>query len=741
MKEFGICMKVLLTTEFLIVLMIDYIYSNTFDDALKLYKDGSYRRSISVLSMKGALSPVECYLLGRDFQEMRDNKNAADAFSKINPDSFNNYPESGFFRENYIYYYSLILYGDYCREDENILTNSPGKIIDLFSRLDQGSVYYDDVLKIYLLYEWKTLNYALLDRLKQTNSTALMYRAFSSYALGRHEFFSEIFNFNDERDFNLIFAGITNLIRQDDIDRILPDRIPQALNVFYRFNMTDFASRLLKRYASITNDADLILRSRLYLLCREGNFDEALKLFNVSFNHGGCSACCIESFSGILQEYSHNGEAYSLLKKAVEIYTAELTQDWIRILDKMHKYEELYSWAYPLISKGEIDQTNSRKIFRLILGDNRGNAEKIAREMLKFNDDDPYFLYVNALYDLNAGNNSDAYINFLKVKLYHPFTFEGIVSGTYESSLRSSFSNIFSSETVEFRKKNINMNPADRLNSLTALGEIDSSPEESKLSKDFQDGIARGFADDSLTGILPMKLFLFFNRGLLSYNHEIFNIVDRRITDPVSRLKASYNYGDFYRSIGMEGAALSRLNLYITKICGGREYHPILDERMRKILYPLLYFSNILAFSRDTNDSLWTLSVFREESHFNKNSVSPAGAAGMAQLMPATAEIIKRNMKKEEYNCFDFRDNLEIGAFHINYLFRKYHHNYLYALAAYNAGEPAVNRWKKRFPYGNELWIESIDYDETREYIRRVIQTRYFYSLFYGYVGLPLPLH
>jgi soluble lytic murein transglycosylase len=101
--------------------------------------------------------------------------------------------------------------------------------------------------------------------------------------------------------------------------------------------------------------------------------------------------------------------------------------------------------------------------------------------------------------------------------------------------------------------------------------------------------------------------------------------------------------------------------------------------------------------------------------------------------MPATADIIKKNMKKEDYSCYDFRDNLEIGAFHINYLFKKYHHNYIYALAAYNAGETAVNRWKRRSSFENELWVEAIDYEETREYIRKIFQTRYFYSLFYGF--------
>jgi hypothetical protein len=276
------------------------------------------------------------------------------------------------------------------------------------------------------------------------------------------------------------------------------------------------------------------------------------------------------------------------------------------------------------------------------------------------------------------------------------------------------------------------MNPADRLEPLCSF-KTDLSPEETKTLDDYRKSIRDAFRDEAFGGYLPVQWFSFLNRGLLGYNHEIFNAFDRKIPDPVKRFRASLNYGYFYRALGLEGVALSRLNLYVTKLCGSREYHPLLDNDLKKTLYPLLYFNDILDFTRDTNEALWTLSVFREESHFNKNSISQAGAAGVAQLMPSSADIIKKNMKEPDYNCYDFRDNLEIGAFHIKYLLKKYRHNYFYALAAYNAGEPAVNRWKKKYKYDNELWIESIDYDETWEYIRRIVQTRYFYSLFYGF--------
>ncbi len=714
-----ICMKAL-PVVLLFFLIYGYIYPDNFDDALKLYKEGSYRRSIALLDTNSSLTPIGIYLLGRDYQELKDYKNASEEFSKITPDSFNIFPESGFFRDNYIYFFSLVL--------NTFQTNNQG-ITGLFNRLDPGSIYYDDVFKIYLLYEWRTGNFDLLAKLKQTNSSAIMYRTFSYIVQGKHDLFSNIFNFIDEKDFNIVFTGITNLIGQNDLDRIPADRLIPSLGVFYKFNMDDKAGYLLNRYAQYTNDEDLIFRNRLFLLCRKGDFAGAMKLFDDGFNRGKYTADIAEFFSSILQEHGRNGEAYLLLRKVMEKYPLELASDWIRVLDKLHKPDELYAWVKDL--KGGIDEGGNRRIFRILLQNNRAWARNFALAMLKKNENDGYFLYVNALFDLIDGDNSSAYSSFLKVYLYHPFTFEGIVSGNYESSLRSSFSNIYNSEIADFRKNNIHMAPADRLSSFTALNDTEFSTDKSRLENDFREELSKTFSDDA--GIIPMKWFSFVNRGLLSYNHEIFNILERRITDPLSRYKAALNYGDFYRALGLDGVALARLNIYITKLCGGREYYPLLDEKLKKALYPLLYFDDVLAFSKNTNDALWSLSVFREESHFNKSSISPVGAAGLAQLMPATADIIKKNMKKEEYDCYDFRDNLEIGAFHLNYLFRKYRHNYPCALAAYNAGEPAANRWKKKYLYDNELWIECLDYEESRDYIKRIVQTRYFYSLFYGY--------
>lgn len=95
--------------------------------------------------------------------------------------------------------------------------------------------------------------------------------------------------------------------------------------------------------------------------------------------------------------------------------------------------------------------------------------------------------------------------------------------------------------------------------------------------------------------------------------------------------------------------------------------------------------------------------VIQVESAFDPGAVSPKGARGLMQLMPETAR------RYGVHNLFDPVDNIRAGVRHLAYLGRRYGENLDLALAAYNAGEEAVRRYNG-IP----------DYDETRQYVRRV---------------------
>jgi soluble lytic murein transglycosylase-like protein len=96
--------------------------------------------------------------------------------------------------------------------------------------------------------------------------------------------------------------------------------------------------------------------------------------------------------------------------------------------------------------------------------------------------------------------------------------------------------------------------------------------------------------------------------------------------------------------------------------------------------------------------------VIRVESAGNAGAVSPKGARGLMQLMPATAAMLGVR------NAFDPRENIEAGVRHLRYLMERYPGNLPFVLAAYNAGEGAVSQYSGIPPYA-----------ETQQYVRKVL--------------------
>ena len=98
------------------------------------------------------------------------------------------------------------------------------------------------------------------------------------------------------------------------------------------------------------------------------------------------------------------------------------------------------------------------------------------------------------------------------------------------------------------------------------------------------------------------------------------------------------------------------------------------------------------------------LAVMKAESSFNPTAVSKAGAVGLMQLIPETA------IRHGVHNLYDANDNITGGAKHLRYLLDRFHGNIRLALAAYNAGERKVDRYRQIPPY-----------KETQDYVKRVL--------------------
>jgi len=123
--------------------------------------------------------------------------------------------------------------------------------------------------------------------------------------------------------------------------------------------------------------------------------------------------------------------------------------------------------------------------------------------------------------------------------------------------------------------------------------------------------------------------------------------------------------------------------------------------------------------------------IAREESAFNPRAVSVARAYGLIQLIRPTARRFgdELGLPSDPSALKTPEINVRIGTRFIGFLFRRYADNPAIVPSAYNAGEGASDRWlRQRGTLPLDEWIESIPYDETRRYTRRVIQTWGTYS-------------
>jgi soluble lytic murein transglycosylase len=164
-----------------------------------------------------------------------------------------------------------------------------------------------------------------------------------------------------------------------------------------------------------------------------------------------------------------------------------------------------------------------------------------------------------------------------------------------------------------------------------------------------------------------------------------------------------------------------------------------LNYKLIKYVFPMNYLSIIEKHS-DNLDPLIIISLIRQESAFNPDASSSVGARGLMQLMPETAKRFNKRVKVKHLQ--DPQVNISIGAKYFRQLINRFDGNLIYALASYNAGENRIDRWRKEI-FRNEdplATIESIPYEETRNYVKLIYRNKFFYSLLSNKSTLNTPL-
>ena len=144
-----------------------------------------------------------------------------------------------------------------------------------------------------------------------------------------------------------------------------------------------------------------------------------------------------------------------------------------------------------------------------------------------------------------------------------------------------------------------------------------------------------------------------------------------------------------------------------------------------ELRFPLSYSDKIQenAQLQDLNPVI-LYGLIRRESAFNKDARSPTGARGLMQIMPRTGKQIARDLKEHwsgKNSLYDPVKNLKYGSYYYQKLLNQFNGHYALALAAYNAGPNRVKKWLPDQSTPADIWIETIPFRETREYVTTVL--------------------
>ena len=148
--------------------------------------------------------------------------------------------------------------------------------------------------------------------------------------------------------------------------------------------------------------------------------------------------------------------------------------------------------------------------------------------------------------------------------------------------------------------------------------------------------------------------------------------------------------------------------------------------------YPTPYRDLFRAAARNEGvDEAWIYGLARQESRFMHYAKSGVGAAGLMQLMPTTAKWAAKRMGLDGYSSeliHDLTTNVGIGAYYMRYTLELLNGQAVMATAAYNAGPSRAKRWMSSDPLEAAVYIETIPFAETRNYVQKVMANAQMYA-------------
>lgn len=156
------------------------------------------------------------------------------------------------------------------------------------------------------------------------------------------------------------------------------------------------------------------------------------------------------------------------------------------------------------------------------------------------------------------------------------------------------------------------------------------------------------------------------------------------------------------------------------------------EEHDYALRYLAPFRDHVLAQTRQIGlDSGWVYGLMRQESRFVMNANSSAGARGLMQLMPKTAAWVAKKIGMTDYHpsrVTTLDTNIVLGTNYLRMVMEDLDDHPVLASAAYNAGPGRARRWRAERPLEGAIYAETIPFDETRDYVKKVMSNAIYYA-------------
>lgn len=217
------------------------------------------------------------------------------------------------------------------------------------------------------------------------------------------------------------------------------------------------------------------------------------------------------------------------------------------------------------------------------------------------------------------------------------------------------------------------------------------------------------------------------------FSEQAFALYDEARKKNAKRLDFLYEYGKLFYEMGETAAGYRLARQFQNNIDRRRLMAPPID--VLHYLYPIPYKEQVKFHSGERIDPFFVYSVMRQESIFNFEIMSPAGACGLLQIMPATGKMLAGKEGLENFEprqLFNAYMNIRLGIRYLVDLKAEYNDDYMYVLGNYNAGPKPTKRWQAAGEGKHwDVRAEEISYWETRDYVKRVMGNYWIYQEIY----------